>query len=174
MVITLVPAAVLPASITELKDLLRIDHHIEDALLAGLLRAATDVAENFLGQVLVQQQYEQRAVRPESGQILLERGPLVTVVSVVADGAPLSADDYDVETTQTRDNYVTVQAVNGAEVIVRFSAGVAQNWNELPEQLRFGILRQAAHLYMHRDSAAVSSIPSAVLALWQPYRRVQL
>jgi hypothetical protein len=51
---------------------------------------------------------------------------------------------------------------------------VAENWNELNEQVRFGILRQAAHLYMHRDSAAASAIPSAVLALWQPFRRVQL
>jgi uncharacterized phiE125 gp8 family phage protein len=174
MVISLVPAAVLPASLAELKDLLRIEHDNEDAVLAGLLRAATEIAENHLGQVLVYQQVEQR-LRPEgSERIMLERAPLVTIVSVTANGVPLAAEAYTVETRQAGNSYIIVHVADMPEVSVRYIAGVAQNWNELNEQVRFGILRQAAHLYMHRDSAAASAIPSAVLALWQPFRRVQL
>jgi uncharacterized phiE125 gp8 family phage protein len=174
MIISLVPAAVLPASLAELKDLLRIEHDIEDALLAGLLRAATDMAENHLGHVLVQQLFEQRTPLQGSGQIVLERAPLINVISITVDGVTVATDAYVVETTPVGISHVTLQAADGAEAVVRFTAGVAQNWNELSEQLRFGILRQAAHLYMHRDSIAVTAIPSAVLALWQPFRRVQL
>jgi uncharacterized phiE125 gp8 family phage protein len=51
---------------------------------------------------------------------------------------------------------------------------MAADWNDIPEAVRFGILRHAAHLYAHRDNPAASAMPSAVQALWQPFRKVRL
>ena len=44
---------------------------------------------------------------------------------------------------------------------------------DLPEPVRHGLMRLAAHMYASRDSA-LSEPPAAVTALWRPYRRVRL
>jgi uncharacterized phiE125 gp8 family phage protein len=57
---------------------------------------------------------------------------------------------------------------------VGYSAGIAEEWSGVPEPLRQGIVRLAAHLYTHRDSADDAGPPAVVTALWRPYRRMRL
>ena len=42
------------------------------------------------------------------------------------------------------------------------------------EALRLGIIRLVAHLYTHRDRDDVGGVPTAVVALWRPWRRMRL
>jgi uncharacterized phiE125 gp8 family phage protein len=51
---------------------------------------------------------------------------------------------------------------------------MATDPNGLPEALRHGIVRLAAHLYSHRDEAEQAGPPAAVTALWRPWRRLRL
>ena len=46
-------------------------------------------------------------------------------------------------------------------------------WDQLPEALRHGIVRCAAHHYRERDTPQ-AQLPLAVAALWRPYRAVRL
>lgn len=59
--------------------------------------------------------------------------------------------------------------------VVRFNAGLADQWSGLPESLRHGIMRLAAHQYRQRESAGADALPPAsVTALWRPWRRMRM
>jgi hypothetical protein len=52
---------------------------------------------------------------------------------------------------------------------------LAEAWADVPQGLRHGAIRLAAHLYRRRDDEAdVSTPPAAVAALWRPWRRLHL
>jgi len=58
---------------------------------------------------------------------------------------------------------------------VQFTAGYAPSWDALPDPLRHGIVRLAAHQYRNRDAASAAPLPpAAVAALWLPWRRLKL
>ena len=59
-------------------------------------------------------------------------------------------------------------------LVVRFRAGLGQDWNSVPEPLRAGVVRLVSHLFSHRDAADGAPPPAAVAALWRPWRRMQL
>jgi len=68
-----------------------------------------------------------------------------------------------------------LQHIGTGRMAVRFTAGMAATWSGLPESLRQGILRLAAHHYsMRSNEAAESAPPAAVAALWRPWRRLRL
>jgi uncharacterized phiE125 gp8 family phage protein len=174
MVISLAPSVNPAVSLPELKSLLRIEHDIEDALLAALLRTATEAAEAFLGTVQLQRGFEQRWTLDAASRVKLLRGPMVTLISVVVNAVVLAAPDYVLTTDAQGEKWLDVLSVGSGEATVQFVAGMATDWNGIPEAVRFGIMRHAAHLYANRDNDMAVAIPSAVLALWQPWRKVHL
>ncbi len=42
----------------------------------------------------------------------------------------------------------------------------------MPEAVRLGVVRMAAHLFAHRDDPEAAALPGAVSALWRPWRGV--
>ncbi len=48
------------------------------------------------------------------------------------------------------------------------------DWADVPPSLNEGILRFAAHLYRERDETKPVEPPTAVAALWRPYRELRL
>jgi uncharacterized phiE125 gp8 family phage protein len=86
---------------------------------------------------------------------------------------PLPAGAYAVDIDAAGDGWVRVTGPGGAKrVRVAYRAGLAAEENGVPEPLRQGIVRLAAHLYGARDQAAAP--PAAVTALWRPWRRMRL
>lgn len=64
---------------------------------------------------------------------------------------------------------------NAGRIAVRFTAGLAGEWGNLPESLRHGVIRLAAHMFRSRESeSGAPAAPAAVVALWRPWRRFQL
>ena len=57
---------------------------------------------------------------------------------------------------------------------VAYRAGMGEDPNGLPEALRHGIVRMAAHLYSERDRPQGAEPPAAVTAWWRPWRRLRL
>ena len=60
------------------------------------------------------------------------------------------------------------------EVCFRFTGLDPVDWIALDSGLRHGIVRFAAHAYRERDQGGDTAIPSAVAALWRPWRRMKL
>ena len=89
--------------------------------------------------------------------------------------APLTADSYAVDIDAAGEGWVRLTAPRDEKkVSVGYVAGLADDPNGVPEAVRQGIVRLAAHLYVHRDAANGGGPPAAVTALWRPWRRLRL
>ncbi|HYG30149.1 MAG TPA: hypothetical protein VD887_08040 [Allosphingosinicella sp.] len=168
----------LPVPIEALRAYLRIEGSGEDALLAGLARSAGELCEAFTRLSLIVAEYEQ-AVPAQPAWTRLDRAPVRAILGVAVAGngepAPIAADDYAIDVDARGDGWVRVLRSDGVgEVLVRYQAGLAPDWNGIPEPLRQGIVRMASHLYAHRDGEDGAGPPAAVTALWLPYRRLRL
>ncbi len=174
MTADLLPPAVVPVALDEVKTFLRLDDASEDALLAGFIRAATALAEAFTGQRLI--------VRDVVGGIgpcrtwqRLAAAPVVAIIGVTAGGAPLAGTAFETDIDLAGNGWVRLIAPDPTlKVVVAYAAGVAADWNGVPEPLRLGIVRLVSHLYAHRDAPDAGGIPAAVAALWRPWRRMRL
>jgi uncharacterized phiE125 gp8 family phage protein len=175
------PAAVPIVSIEETKLYLRIDGGAEDALLAQLIRVSLNLAEQFLGFAPLASRWRQTLPGWPSAPVALLRTPLrgtVQAVLVKPDGstAPIAASLVSLSLDAYGAAWVMLRTTGETATAIRleYEAGLASDWNGAPEAIRQGVLRLAAHLYTHRDSAAETELPAAVTALWRPYRQTRL
>lgn len=161
-------SAPLAVSLGEAKAYLRIDGAEEDALLAGLVRTAAALCEAFTGQVLIAE------ARSETVAADGEWHRLAATPVRSFEGAFVGEDAaaFDSLTDASGDGWVRISGGRAARVAVE--AGLAEDWNGVPEPLRQGIVRLTAHLYANRDAAGDAGPPAAVAALWRPWRRMRL
>ena len=166
------------ASLTELKDYLRIGGSGEDELLEGLLRSATALCEQFVGQWLIIGEARE-TVRADGGWQRLSATPVVAILGVDAVGADgeaeaLAVDAYSVDIDASGDGWVRARPLSGERVLaVRYQAGMAEDADGLPEPIRQGIVRLAAEHFSARGGD-VATPPAVVSALWRPWRRMRL
>lgn len=164
------------AALAELKAFLRIeaDSH-EDALLSALLRAATETVEAMLGQLLFERAVEERGT-VRAGRLALGFEPARSLLSVEqgdADGlfTPLADGVARFRAGRFGEGHVHVSGVgDGSELRVRYRAGIAADWNGVPEVLRLSVIRAAAHFHAHRDRADDAGVPPVVRRLLAPWR----
>jgi uncharacterized phiE125 gp8 family phage protein len=159
-------------SLAELKAFLRLERDDDDALIAGFIRTATALCEAFTGQWLIARDAEQR-VDAVLGWQRLSAVPVMAIGGVGGAAGPLPPDQYDSDIDAAGTGWVRLRSVPQAPA-VQFRAGLGSDWNAIPEPLRQGIIRLAAHLYTHRDAPDAGPPPAAVAALWRPWRRLRL
>lgn len=184
MDVTALEPGALAAPLAELKAYLRIAIGDEDALLAGFLRSAAALCEQFVGQWLIAREAEEVIAVPDRTPMPWRRlgarpvGAILSVTGMPGEGAAfaLAADAYAVDIDGNGDGWVKVGAPGAATRIkVRYRAGLAEAMNGLPEPIRQGIVRLAAEHYARRDgNGGDGDPPAAVAALWRPYRRMRL
>jgi uncharacterized phiE125 gp8 family phage protein len=175
----------LPIALAELKALLRVTVSDEDALLAGLARGAAEMCEAFTGRALIDRAVEE-VLAASAGWTRLGAAPVRSIEGVAALGednitSPLAADAYAIDVDAAGDGWVRVHDAapstssgQAARVVVSYRAGMAADPNGVPEALRHGIVRLAAHLYTDREQAMPAGPPAAVTALWRPWRRLRI
>lgn len=162
------------AGLNELKHWLRIVRNDDDAQLSGQLRAAVAWCEQFTGGLLLERDViEDLACR--AGWMTLAPRPVVAILDVVeivsgGTSVALAVGDYAIEIDPDGTGRVRIDRAAVARIRVTLSAGLTDRWDGLPEPIRQGIIRLAAHLYAERGVTAV--VPSAVAAFWRPYRRL--
>lgn len=167
------------AALAELKAYLRIEDGREDALLAGLLRAATETVEAMLGVLLFERQVEERGCLV-GGRLALSAEPARELVSAsvpAAGGGEILLASGEAVLTVSRHGVGSVQVPGlgeGAELVVRYRAGTASSWNWVPEVLRLSVVRAAAHFHAHRDAADDAGLPPAVKRMLAPWRSRRL
>ncbi|MDT0576527.1 phage head-tail connector protein [Croceicoccus sp. F390] len=179
------PMALPAAALAELKQWLGINTMREDALLFQLLVAALDICEGYTGVSLIERDFEEmhaaRAPFSPGGWQEVSTRPVQQVVSVTGvhgDGTRevLAQSAFRSEIDANGVGRFRITEAGGAtRVSVRYRAGMVTDWASLPEALRHGIVRLAAHHHRSRDAADASVAPPlAVTALWQPWRRMRL
>lgn len=167
----------LPGALADLKSFLRISVSDEDALLAGLIRAAAELCEVFVGRVLIERAIEEVAAAA-GGPVRLGAGPVRSIESAAmldeAGAATLlDAQDFTAEIDADGGGRVTLHvATDARRVRISYRAGLAADWSGVPEMLRHGVIRLAAQYYLRRGANEDPGVPAAVTALWRPWRQL--
>lgn len=173
------PAVLAGIALDELKHWLSISNPSEDALLGTLLRGAIDLCEAFTGSMPLETECEEILPVSRDWQSLATR-PVHSITGVEAiprDAPPyaLPLDSYQIDLGADGSGLIRVSRLATANrVAVRFTAGLSPDWDGLPEGIRHGIIRLAAHHYRSRDAASSAQTPAAVAALWRPWRRMRI
>lgn len=169
----------LPVALAELKAYLRISVSEEDALLAGLVRAAGELCEAFIGRALIERPVEE-VVRALRCRTALGAGPVQGIDAVASldeagTATALASESFTTGVDAGGEGWVMLMTSLDTERLrVSYRAGMAPDWNGIPEMLRHGIIRLAAQYYLRRGEAEATEIPTAVTALWRPWRRLRL
>lgn len=165
-----------PVDLTEMKLHLRVDSTDEDELIARMMLAATDWAENFQSRTYISRE---RTMQLDSFDLLIRPpySPLVSVDEIVyidVDGTEqtLAAAYYRVDTgtepgriTEAYNYYwPSIRNVTGA-VTITYTSGYG-GAAAVPEDIKAAIKMIVHHLYVNRGD--MSEIPqSAKSLLWQ-------
>jgi uncharacterized phiE125 gp8 family phage protein len=168
----------LPVALAELKAFLRVSVSDEDALLIALLRAAVELCEAFTGRALIEREV-QEVVPASTVRIRLAAAPVRAIESVAAlddAGTPtaLEADAFAAEVDASGEGRVSVRSPPARRLLITYQAGMAADWNGVPEMLRHGIVRLAAQYFLQRGETSDGAPPAAVTALWRPWRRLSI
>lgn len=165
--------AALCVGLEEVQAYARLETGEEEALIAGLLRTASELCETFLNQALVARAFE-ATVRATDGWTLLPLQPVRTITAMrqAANGEALSPSSYRYDIDYEGRGLVA-GLTRGETFVVSGSAGLAAEGNSVPEPIRQGIVRLAAYMFAHRDAQG-GELPKDVTALWRPYRRAGL
>ena len=158
----------------------------EDRALAGFLRAAIAAIEGRTGKVLLRSSY--RMVlddwRESDGQPL-PLAPVVSVEEIVIEQP--DGDAREVDTTRWRLVDDSMRPVirpqggglpsvpAGGRLVLRFTAGFADDWNGVPADLAQAVVMLAARYFEDRsDENARRTLPMRVSALIERWRAVRV
>jgi uncharacterized phiE125 gp8 family phage protein len=172
------PLVLPPEAAGEAKAWLRAVHGEDDGAIAALVQAAGELCERFTARMLLARDVRQTlAARP--GWLRLGRNPVRSIgaaEAIAPDGtaAPLAADGYAIDIDANGDGWIRLEAGATGRIRITYQAGLAGAWSDLPQALRHGVTRMAAHLYALRAGMAGDAPPASVTALWRPYRRLSL
>ena len=176
------PPAVVTDAVAAARGFLRVEGDSEQALLERLAGTAILLGEAFTGALFVSRTVED-VVSSDGGWRLLSAAPVTAIVGLTglpADGAPfvLPVDAYSVDIDGDGLGWVRVSQPGAAllqgmgRVAVSYTAGLAADWDAVPAPLAQGVTALIAHLFDDRSGA--TQPPSAVAALWRPYRRMRI
>lgn len=151
-----------PVSLVEAKAHLRIDHTEEDTRISGLIAAAREYIERQTQKALATRTYRLTVDSfPSVSDLRLDRGPVVSITSVVYDdeegiAQTLDPADYVLDNVNepgwlipVADSWpATISAVNAVRVdyVAGWAAGT------FPEDLKQGILLLVGHWYNNREA----------------------
>lgn len=169
-----------PVSLEEARRWLRMGAAIDDDVVTGLIGAATNICEAFVGQWLVVRGAEE--ILPiGSGALRLAVRPVVAVdtVTLMIEGGgetALAAEDYRVTIGRDGDARLTIHRPGAAaRVRVGYRAGMAPGPGGVPDAIRQGIMRMIQYLHDARgDGSGGDAPPAMIAALWHPWRRLML
>lgn len=170
------PPAETAITLDEVKLHCRIDHADEDALLLGLIGAATDHIEGrdgVLGRCLVAQRWA-FDVDQLRGPVRLPF-PDASAAAIVAEGGPVSA--ADVELVHDVRGAIVRPADGATWPTGRATIEFVTGWPDadaVPDAIKHAMLLLIGHWYERREATTgerIADLPFGVAALLGPYRR---
>lgn len=179
--IVIVPPAIEPLSLEEVKNYLRIDTDHENELISRLVRAARSIIEDYTGLALITQTWRMTCCGYDVAEnsINLGKGPFQELVR-----APRIKLGHRVKAIQNyRLNKSRLQAKirfldfidSDQELEIDYRCGYGDSPASIPEPLCQAILLFIADLYENRPGDKTSqALPGMIRALINPYRIIRL
>lgn len=177
MIATPLPAAAITAAAEATRNFLRSAGTAEQALIERVAASAILLGEAYAGTTFLARAMED-VLPARTDWTPLAAVPVRTIAGLTAlptaaAPAAIPADGYATDIDDEARGWVRLTAPAAApRVAVSYTAGLADDWNALPEPLAQGVVMLAAHLF--EDRGTDRSPPAAVAALWRPYRRMRL
>lgn len=173
------PLAVPPEAVADLAENLAIGNGADTGLLTAALASAIRLCESFVGQHLLARDWAETLDAHGGWQRLAARPvtALIGVEGLPAQGAPFALDTDAYAFERLADGGARLRIARpgpAGRVRVTCTAGLAHDWAGVHDSLRHGVIRLAAHDYLHRDRAEELAMPGAIAALWRPFRRMGL
>jgi uncharacterized phiE125 gp8 family phage protein len=148
-VFVVTPPVCEPISLNEAKAHLRITHAYEDAQITRMIRSARDYCEQYTRRALITQTLTAVfAGGRDSTDIWLPREPIQSVTAVEMDSVPVNSGAVSLRTATV---CVPANVAEYAkEIAITYIAGFGDKPEDVPSQLRDGMLRQIASLFNNR------------------------
>lgn len=168
------PPAQEPATLSEAKLFLRIEHDADDAVIMQAIISSRQACEQYLGHALLPQAWEYTSRSACRGQVKLPFGAANAIDSVTL------IDDLGIETELGETDYrlsidgfsVFLDVPTEKAIRIAYDASMADDAASLPALLKQGIMHHVAAMLDQREGLA--PMPIAVLQCYQPFRRVRL
>lgn len=166
--------AIEPITLTEVKAHLRLDTDDEDDLLNGLITAASNLVEEYLGKTLIKKVWcLQGSAVDVNGmcEIEIPNSPLLKVICV----EQILPNDTRRNIRFSVKNYFVKPVVSfrsQTPVLVTFEAGYGFYPKDVPAPIRQALLTLVAHFYDSRGGQMTMS--PLVKTLLSPYKQVGL
>jgi uncharacterized phiE125 gp8 family phage protein len=166
--------AIEPITLTEVKAHLRLDTDVEDDLLNGLIKAATNLVEEYLGKTLIKKVWRLHETDVDINgvqEITLSHGPLLKVISVQR----ILPNDVYQNTRFAVKNYFAKPIVvfkSHLPVSIIYEAGYGHYPKDVPAPIRQALLTLVAHFYDSRGGQMGMS--PLVKTLLSPYKHIWL
>ncbi|MGV6839068.1 MAG: head-tail connector protein [Planktomarina sp.] len=163
------------------------DDAVQDAVLESFLRAAFAAVEARTGKILITRSFSWtlRAWRGAEGQALpvAPISALTGVELLAADGTAAAlpaadftlAEDFDRPCLLPKGAWLPTIPTKGAAKI-RFDAGFAATFADLPSDLAQAVLLLAAHYYDNRNAVGLTdtAMPFGVAVLLERYKTIRI
>ena len=166
--------AIEPITLTEVKGHLRLDTDAEDDLLTGLIAAATNLVEEYIGKTLIKKVWRLHGIGVEVNdvhELALPNGPLLKIISVQR----ILPNDVYMNIRFAVKNYFAKPIVvfkSYLPVSVAYEAGYGYYPKDVPAPIRQALLTLVAHFYDSRGGQMGMS--PLVKTLLSPYEHVGL
>lgn len=175
-----------PITLKQAKDFLRIEHDEEDSMIWDFITEARDACENYTGRALITQTWQifYSFFPYTSLHMDLRHGPIQSVTSVKF----IRSDDTE-GTMDSSLYYLTDTNLHGRIVLnygdifpadtlryqdsvkIEFISGYGDTGDDLPAQLKRGLLHYVAGLYEHREEGM---IPEQAKECWSQFRLIRV
>lgn len=163
------------------------ENDLQEPVLKSFLRAAIATVEARTNKALLERDFSWSVTRwREAGSEALPIGPVQSITSIEIvdfEGAiqTVPPEHYSLQEAAQRPRVIARGAGfgsirHGARAILRFRAGFAPVWDDLPDDLAQAVFLLAAHYYEYRDetSLARGCMPFGVQTLIERYRPMRL
>lgn len=144
-----------PVTLAEVKSYLRLnDADAQDALITDLIITARLIAEEHTDKSLITQSWRISYDDAAPAVVPLPHGPVQAITHVksidkAGNETTIDAASYHINSAE---HLCFDRAPSAHQIRITYTAGFGDNAEDVPADLRQGMLLHIAHLYEHRDS----------------------